>query len=47
MKNKLTAFRWQERDFEFIRKQAKKQGIGISELLRRIIKDWRDNVEKS
>jgi len=40
-KTSFTAFRLTDIDFEFVRKQAKKQEITMSEYIRRLIKSKR------
>ena len=39
-KTKIVSFRFQELDFEFLRKRAEKENIRLSELLRQIYKAW-------
>jgi len=41
-KTKITCFKLTSLDFEFLRKQAKKAKITVSELLRRRINDLKD-----
>ena len=43
-KDKKIDFRLYEMDFEYLRREAEKQKITISELLRRRIENWRKEV---
>ena len=45
-KTKFTAFRWQDIDFNFAFKQATKQGISMSEYLRKLVTNERNKYEK-
>jgi len=39
-KNKFIGFRIQELDFELLRKQAIKQDLPVSTIIRRVLKSW-------
>ena len=39
-KNKFIGFRLQEIDFELLRKQAIKEDLPVSTIIRRVLKNW-------
>jgi len=39
-KNKFIGFRLQELDFELLRKQAIKEDLPVSTIIRRVLKNW-------